>query len=175
MLGKFRLPADRRVRDLSRGQRALLSLILALAHNPELVLLDECTSGMDALARSEFDRSVVDALHESGRTILFASHQIREMERLCDWVGILHDGKLLVEMPLDDLKASVKRLRLSGEPADLFGLVVLERRQMGREWLATVQNYDPSVLPPDAPVLEVSDLTLEEIFVALASHAEANG
>lgn len=174
MLGKFRLPLDRRVRDLSRGQRALLSLILALSHNPDLVLLDECTSGMDALARSEFDRSVIDALHESGRTVLFASHQIRELERLCDWVGILHGGKLLLQMPLDDLKASVKRLRLGGEIRDLpGGLTVLEKRQLGREWLATVQNYDPAALPPDLPVLEVLDLTLEEIFVALVSFEEA--
>lgn len=173
MLGKFRLPHDRRVRELSRGQRALLSLILALSHDPDLVLLDECTSGMDALARSEFDRSVIDALHDSGRTVLFASHQIRELERLCDWVGILHNGKLLLEMPLDDLKANVKRLRLSGEIRELPGLVVLEQRQVGREWLATVQNYDPAALPPGLPMLEVSDLTLEEIFVALVSFEEA--
>lgn len=173
MQGKFRLPLDRRVRDLSRGQRALLSLVLALSHDPDLVLLDECTSGMDALARSEFDRSVIDALHESGRTVLFASHQIRELERLCDHVGILHNGKLLLEMPLDELKASVKRLRVGGEIRDLPGLVVLEQRQVGREWLATVQNYDPAALPSDLPVLEVSELTLEEIFVALLTFEEA--
>ena len=115
LLANFRLPRDRRVRELSRGQRALLALVLAMAHGPELVLLDECTSGMDAIARAEFDRSVIDTLHESGRTVLFASHQIRELERLCDWVGIMHEGRMLLQMPAEALKTSVKMLRLSRE------------------------------------------------------------
>ncbi|MBV9848989.1 MAG: ABC transporter ATP-binding protein [Armatimonadetes bacterium] len=170
LLAKFRLPRERRVRELSRGQRALLALILAMAHDPELVLLDECTSGMDVLARAEFDRSVIDALHESGRTVLFASHQIRELERLCDWVGILHEGRMLLQMPVEELKASVKMLRLGAGVESLPGLTILERRRLGREWLLTVRGWTDA---PGAPALEVIDLTLEEIFAALVSHQEA--
>ena len=82
LVKRFELPADRTIRALSRGNRALLSLVAAMAHEPEVVLLDECTSGMDAIARTEFDRCVVEALQDSGRTVLFASHQIQELERL---------------------------------------------------------------------------------------------
>jgi ABC-2 type transport system ATP-binding protein len=170
LVTKFRLPRERRVRELSRGQRALLSLVLAMAHEPDLVLLDECTSGMDALARAEFDRCVIDALHESGRTVLFASHQIRELERLCDWVGILHEGRMLLQMPVETLQADVKLLRLDTDPDDLPGLTVLDRHRLGREWLLTVLGLASAPAPA---AREVMDLTLEEIFVALLTYVEA--
>lgn len=173
-LQRFRIPMDRRVRELSRGQRALLSLVLALGHRPELVLLDECTSGMDALSRNEFDRSVIDALHESGRTILFASHQIRELERLCDWVGIIHDGRLLLQMPVEQIKAAIRMVRVRGPEEVLEGLSaqsILARRRMGREWLLTVAGAPDTPagenLPGDVSIAETIDLSLEEIFVAL--------
>ncbi|MDQ2687767.1 MAG: ABC transporter ATP-binding protein [Armatimonadota bacterium] len=175
----FHLDRTKRVRELSRGQRALLALVLAMAHDPELVLLDECTSGMDAIARTEFDRSVIDSLQRAGRTVLFASHQIRELERLCDWVGVLHEGRLLLQMPVDALKESVKllRLRLPEGVTELpLGPNVLEQRPSGRDWLATVRDFDPAsarnALPPDAQLLEVIDLSLEEIFVALLKGVE---
>ncbi len=170
LTAKFRLPRERRVRELSRGQRALLSLVLAMAHGPDLVLLDECTSGMDALARAEFDRCVIEALQESGRTVLFASHQIRELERLCDWVGIMHEGRMLLQMPVETLKADVKLLRLAADVEAFPGLTVLGRQRLGREWLLTVRGLQDAPAPP---ALEVMDLTLEEIFVALLTFEEA--
>lgn len=179
LMQTFRLAPAKRVRALSRGQRALLALVLAMAHDPELVLLDECTSGMDAIARTDFDRSVIDSLQQVGRTVVFASHQISEMERLCDWVGVLHEGRLLLQMPVDALKESVKMLRLrlpEGVTEIPAGPGVLARRQSGREWLATVRDFRPDTaqngLPPGAQILEVIDLTLEEIFVALLKEVE---
>jgi ABC-2 type transport system ATP-binding protein len=172
-LERFRIPMDRKVGELSRGQRALLSLVLALGHRPELILLDECTSGMDAIARNEFDRSVIDALHESGRTILFASHQIRELERLCDWVGIIDHGRLLLEMPVDEIKAAVRTIRVRGPEEALerlSGEQILARRRLGREWLFTVASLPglPALTLPDgASIVEEIDLSLEEIFIAL--------
>ncbi|MDQ2730158.1 MAG: ABC transporter ATP-binding protein [Armatimonadota bacterium] len=178
LLRKFRIPPEKKIRELSRGNRALLALILAMSHEPELVLLDECTSGMDPVFRREFDRSVIEALHGTGRTVLFASHQIRELERICDWVGILDDGKMMVQMPVDDLKASIKMLRviLQNCPVeDLPSRGVLDRRRAGREWLITVRDYDTLLerqyLLAGAQVAEVIDLDLEEIFIALLSGA----
>ncbi|HET6385955.1 MAG TPA: hypothetical protein VFJ58_21395, partial [Armatimonadota bacterium] len=176
LLARFKLPLKRKIRELSRGNRALLALALAMAHSPELVLLDECTSGMDPVFRRDFDRSVIDALHESGRTVLFASHQVRELERICDWVGIISEGKMLIETPVEDLRASVKMLRVilqHGALEDLPIQNVLERRRAGREWLITVSKYDPLIdrrcLQAGAHVAEVIDLNLEEIFIALLS------
>lgn len=180
LMHTFRLSPEKRVGALSRGQRALLALVLAMAHDPELVLLDECTSGMDAIARTEFDRSVINSLQKAGRTVLFASHQIRELERLCDWVGVMHEGRMILQMPVDALKESVKTLRLrlpEGAEAVPSTLKGLDHRRLGREWLVTVRDYDPAsvaqALPPGASVLEVVDLSLEEIFVALLKEVEA--
>jgi ABC-2 type transport system ATP-binding protein len=152
---RFHIPIDRKVGALSRGQRALLSLVMALGHRPELVLLDECTSGMDAIARNEFDRSVIDALRESGRTILFASHQIRELERLCDWVGILREGRLLLQMPIDRLKASIRMVLVKGPDDIMEGLStghVLARRRIGRlSLLETIRLRSCPRAPADWP------------------------
>jgi ABC-2 type transport system ATP-binding protein len=175
LVAKFRLSPEKKISDLSRGNLALLALVMAMAHDPELVLLDECTSGMDAIFRAEFDRTVIETLHEAKRTVIFASHQIRELEFLCDWVGIIHEGKMLLEMPVEDLKAAVKTVRM--ECGDENGPPLLpaelSRQRLGREWLVTVR--DVSLLPatiPGAHVQEVIDLGLEQIFVALLSDEE---
>jgi len=180
LLTRFRLTRQQRVGALSRGNRALLSLVLAMAHRPELVLLDECTSGMDAIARREFERCVIDALQSQGRTVLFAGHQIDEMERICDWVGIIHNGKMLLQMPLEQLKASVKLLVVTSQGPDipaLSGCKVLSRRDAGRDMALIVRLDDPDVLPemPAGVVLgEALPLTLEEIFVALVESEEGS-
>ena len=88
-------------------------------------------------------------------------------------VGILHEGRMLLQMPVEDLKAGVKMLRLGADVEFLPGLTILERRRLGREWLLTVRDYSPDSVPPATPVLEVIDLTLEEIFVALLNFEEA--
>jgi ABC-2 type transport system ATP-binding protein len=171
---QFRLQRQQKVGALSRGNRALLSLVIAMAHQPDLVLLDECTSGMDALARREFERSVINALTGSGRTVLFAGHQIDEMERICDWVGIMHNGRMLVEMPLDDLKQTVVSLRIGGvteAPTHLPGCTVLTSAISGSDIFATVKLDDFLLpLPPFAAPLilkEILPISLEEMFVSL--------
>jgi ABC-2 type transport system ATP-binding protein len=173
LVSKFRLNPKKRVRELSRGNLALLALVLAMSHQPDLVLLDECTSGMDAIHRAEFDRTVIETLQETRRTVVFASHQIRELEFLSDWVGIIDDGKLIVQSPVEDLKASVKTLRLRNVddvPPPFPG--ELGRQKLGREWLVTVRDFNS--IPDDrrSAIAEMIDLSLEEIFVALVQDRE---
>lgn len=176
---KFRLVRSQKVGALSRGNRALLSLVIAMAHQPDLVLLDECTSGMDAIARREFERSVIDALSGSGRTVLFAGHQIDEMERICDWVGIINKGKMLIEMPLDDLKRTIVALGITTTepmPTELPGCRVLSSRSSGKETQVIVRFDSPLGSNLEAPqsikVNEVMPLSLEEIFVAAVEGEE---
>lgn len=171
LVSKFRLSRDKKIRELSRGTLALLALVLAMSHDPELVLLDECTSGMDAIHRTEFDRTVIETLQEARRTVVFASHQIRELEFLCDWVGIIDGGKLVVQMPVDDLKASVKTLRIRSDDSPGRFPLELKRQQIGREWLITVRAVDQLSTATLAGVDEVIDLSLEQIFVALVNDA----
>ena len=100
----FDLPPKRKIKALSKGMRAKVGLALALASEPELLVLDEPTSGLDVLVRREFLESMVDLAGE-GRTVLLSSHQIGEVERVASHVALLHQGKLVLAEPLDELKA----------------------------------------------------------------------
>jgi ABC-2 type transport system ATP-binding protein len=89
---------------LSRGQRATVLLALALAPSPDLVVLDDPTLGLDAVARRTFLGELIDELSERGTTVLLSTHDLDGVERIAQRVGILHQGRMLVEKPLDELK-----------------------------------------------------------------------
>lgn len=91
---RLRADLDRPLKELSRGNHQKIGLITALAHDPELVLMDEPTSGLDPLMQEEFLR-ILDELREAGKTVLLSSHNMAEVERACDRVAMIHDGKLL--------------------------------------------------------------------------------
>ena len=99
----FDLPPTRKIKLLSKGMRAKVSLALALASEPELLILDEPTSGLDVLVRREFLESMVD-IAGAGRTVVLSSHQIGEVERVASHVALIHQGKLLLAEPLDELR-----------------------------------------------------------------------
>jgi ABC-2 type transport system ATP-binding protein len=100
----FGLPAKRKIKDLSKGMKAKVSLALALASDPALLILDEPTSGLDVLVRREFLESMVD-LASVGRTVVLSSHQISEVERVASHVALLHTGKLILAESMDDLRS----------------------------------------------------------------------
>jgi ABC-2 type transport system ATP-binding protein len=108
-----------RIGTLSRGQRAQLSLIVAVAGAPELLVFDDPAMGLDAVMRREFLDAMIDLLAESGCAVLFSSHILGDVERIADRVGILHGGGLVVDAPLDELKRRLQRRRLdcAGVPA----------------------------------------------------------
>jgi ABC-2 type transport system ATP-binding protein len=108
----YALPTKRKIKQLSKGMKAKVSLALALAADPQLLVLDEPTSGLDAMVRREFLESMVD-LAGSGRTVLLSSHQIGEVERVASHVALLHQGKLILAEPLDELKARTFLLALT--------------------------------------------------------------
>jgi ABC-2 type transport system ATP-binding protein len=103
------LRSSQRVPFLSRGQRAQLSLILAVASGPELLLCDDPALGLDVVMRREFLDVMIDLLADTGCTVLFSSHFLSDVERVADRIGILHEGALLVDATLDDLKRRVRR------------------------------------------------------------------
>jgi ABC-2 type transport system ATP-binding protein len=169
----FELPPDRKIKDLSKGMRAKVSLSLAMAHKPELLILDEPTSGLDPLIRREFLESMVDVAAQ-GRTVLLASHQIAEVERVADVVAILQEGKLVLVERLEDMKTHVCELTVTlrnGSP-DLPPVpgTVLHREIKGRQWRLLVRNIDQSRFERFRSDEEISNVeirhpSLEEIFV----------
>src|SRR5438270_9267695 len=111
LLKRFSLPPDKKIKQLSRGNRARVCLLLALAYNPELIILDEPTSGLDPIVRRDFIENIVSEISEAGKTVLFSSHIVEEVERVADYVGIINDGEMLLVNSIDEIKASYKRVR----------------------------------------------------------------
>jgi ABC-type multidrug transport system ATPase subunit len=106
LLRRFGLPLGARIKKLSKGQARQVALLCALCHRPELLLLDEPAGGLDALARREFLETSIQALSETGTTIVFSSHYLSDVERLAERVVMLHDSKVLIDNSLDELRES---------------------------------------------------------------------
>jgi ABC-2 type transport system ATP-binding protein len=111
-IGVFSLPADGKIRKLSKGQKAQLQLCLALGSNPELLILDEPTSGLDPVARRAFLKVLVGDVAAEGRTVFFSTHLLSDIEAVADTVGIIKGGKLLVSGDLDGMRESHRVFRV---------------------------------------------------------------
>jgi ABC-2 type transport system ATP-binding protein len=101
---RFGLSSRQRIGSLSKGQARQLALLCAAAHRPELLLLDEPAGGLDPLMRREFLQAAIELLNEGGTTILFSSHYMFDVERLAGRVVMLHEGRVLLDSPLDELR-----------------------------------------------------------------------
>ena len=172
LIEKFRLPIDRRVKELSIGMRAQLNLALALAIDPELLIFDDPTLGLDTIARRQFLELAIDLIQRQGRTILFSSHILSDVERIADRVGIFAAGKLVVDCPLEELKERVKKLRVifpEAAPQDLYLKEIVNQQIDGREMIITVANWNgqkQTVLDTFKPssCTEIP-MSLEDIFI----------
>lgn len=171
-LKRLGLPEKRRVFQLSRGMRAQLALALALAPRPEVLVLDDPAMGLDAVVRREFLDVMIDLIAEEGRTVLFSSHILTDVERVADRVAILDKGVLRVNAPLDDVKRRVRRYHVqfageAPEPPAMTGLLRARRRR--NELVLTVVDGEGSVEPLcrelGARAVEMEPLNLEDLFV----------
>ena len=104
LLERFELAPAARVHTLSKGQARRVALVCALAHRPQLLLLDEPASGLDPAARREFLELSIQFLNETGCTILFSSHYMTDVERMADRIVMLHEGRVLIDRGLDELR-----------------------------------------------------------------------
>jgi ABC-2 type transport system ATP-binding protein len=180
LLELFRLPLDRRVKELSAGMRAQLNLALAMAIDPELLILDDPTLGLDTVVRRQFLELAIDVIQRQGRTILFSSHILGDVERIADRIGILVAGKLVVDCTLEQLKSRIRRLRVifpGPAPEDLYLSDIVNQRSQGREMVLTVANWNPqkrAILETFGPesCTEVP-MTLEDVFIECTRPAGA--
>lgn len=173
VLSHVGIDAKMKIQTLSRGQRAIAALAAAIGHEPDLLLLDEALTGLDPMARREVLHNVIEAMHTEGRTVLITGQDIADMERICDHVGFLVKGRLVLESTLDDLKARVKRLRVEhGRDAEIElpeGAVEVERSPAETSFTTAEfsESLPGSLTGPNRRV-EVRDMGLEDIFVHLA-------
>jgi ABC-2 type transport system ATP-binding protein len=179
LLDRFALPPKAKLQTLSKGEYAKVGLALALAVDPEVLLLDEPTSGLDLVVRREFLQQMV-GLAGDGRTILIASHQIAEVERVASHVAFMAHGKLLMAHTMDELRQRLVRLRLrfAHQPPDAAGLGrVLQRNGGGNLWQAVI--FDPNRQAMEelrnstgVSDFEESPLSLEDVYLALVGSKE---
>jgi ABC-2 type transport system ATP-binding protein len=169
--GQYRLDPAKHVKDLSRGQRALLMLLLAVAHHPELLILDEPSSGLDPVARREILEQVIETIQSEGRTVFFSSHLLDEVERVADRVGFLHQGRLVTTESLDALHARWRRVRVVWpEPREAPTLEGVRRVEgNGREQALVADRFSDEMLRTltamGAGQVSADAMSLDDIFV----------
>jgi ABC-2 type transport system ATP-binding protein len=179
---EFGLDAGAVIRHLSRGQRARAGLVVALAYRPELLVLDEPSSGLDPIVRRDVLAAVIRTIAVEGRSVLFSSHLLSEVEQIADHVAMIHGGRVLFCDMLDDLKEAHSRLTLRfstprSAPPPLEG--ALAWQGSGQEWTALCTG-SPSQLEAAAATLGAQIVqrgapSLDEIFVARASSGRGDG
>jgi len=189
LLRQFQLDDHQLIGRLSKGQKAKVLILLALAQRGDLLVLDEPTDGLDPVVRRDILFALLEYVSQYKATILISSHLVHELERICDWVGVLDDGRLLTETPMATLKNGIKRLRVRDAPASIgtAPFVVLARHAANggggavttagetwvvRDWAPEMASYFDGI---GASLDDVIDLDLEDSFVELlrASRAPA--
>ncbi len=171
LIDSWKIPLQTRISKMSLGQRQKLSIVLALCHQPELLILDEPVASLDPMARRQFLSELIDIATDQQRAIIFSSHIVTDMERIANQVWLLKNGTLAFQGPLDDLKESVVRLHFPQSLPELpTGFKLVRRQQLGNSTTLTVQDWQPtalSALQSEFPGVQVEYLSLEEIFLEL--------
>jgi ABC-2 type transport system ATP-binding protein len=165
---------ERRVGGLSKGETRRLQLVLALAYRPSLLLLDEPTDGLDPVVRRRALALLAEHLADAPTTVLISTHHIHEMESLADHVGVLRDGRLVAQMPREELQRRVRSYQLEvpdgWEPPRELQATGLRRSSAGRDVRCTLVGEEREVTrhlaATGARVRQVSTLALEDAALA---------
>ena len=166
----FELSAGTQIEHLSKGQNVRLGLLLALAHRPDIVILDDPALGLDPIMRKEFMRDVIEHLQGNGVTVFFSSHLLYEIEMVADRVAILDGGRIIRESPTEALRSGVRLFTLPAEAqaiaADLPA--ILDRKLSGRQCAVVTEDPEAvrNALTQSSATFEETELNLDEIFEA---------
>ncbi len=168
------LPIDekRQIRRFSKGMKKQVAFRLVLSCMPEVLILDEPLDGLDPVMRKQIMNVIISDVAERQMTVLVSSHNLRELEDICDYVGIIHKGALVAEKPLEDIKGNICKIQLAfnGEfPEKLLDESILHTSKVGSVYTVIIKG-DASVFEEKAKsfsplVFDKVSLTLEEVFI----------
>jgi ABC-2 type transport system ATP-binding protein len=164
----FDIPMKQRFRNLSRGNQTKMWLLLALAQQPDVLILDEPTAGLDPVVTDQLLRVLVEDVAAEGRTVFMSSHHLSEVERIADWVGMIDKGKLLLEAPMEELRAKFRRIQVAGVAETAPTAAMRVRRSGGStEYVVRdgAEEFVDSLEREGATVLQSSPMNLSEIFL----------
>ncbi|YCA42097.1 ABC transporter ATP-binding protein [Bacillus sp. JZ8] len=169
----FNISPKKKIQRLSKGMQRQVAFWLTFSAMPDILLMDEPLDGLDAVMRQKVKNLLIEDVAERDMTILISSHNLQEVEDLCDHIGILHKGELLFEKDLDDLKSDVHKVQLAFKgdipQALLEKLDLLYEEKRGSVLLCIVKGKEEhisSLIKQYSPVIfDILPLTLEEIFI----------
>lgn len=170
----FPIDTSKKISSFSKGMKRQVAIMLALAQQPEFLLCDESFDGLDPVIRKLVKRLFVNEVSENGMTIIISSHNLREMENLCDTIGILHENKIVVEKSIADIKDTLHRYQAAYKPMIDVEMLkdrlnILTSNMRGSILELTVRGEREkisAVLESYAPLLiDEIELTLEDIFI----------
>lgn len=169
MLEIFELPLDRKVKGYSKGMKQKLGIIQAFMDNPEMVIMDEPTSGLDPLLQQKFYEFLLKQ-KKKGKTIFFSSHVLSEVDKICDRVGIIRDGKLVTLENVETLKnksGKKIRLRIKEKPEKFKGPKDMKIKNGWIEFVTTdnIDKWIKKFSKYTVLDLDINDFSLEDIFI----------
>ncbi len=168
----FPIDTTKRLSTFSKGMRRQAALMVALSANTDYLLLDEAFDGLDPVMRLLLKKLMAEQIAERESTIIIASHNLRELEDLCDQVGLLYKGKLLFERELDDLRLGICKVQAAFDAPvdwDATGLDIMQKKERGKLVSLTVRGSAEEALQVinalEPRFVEALPLTLEEVFI----------
>lgn len=162
---------NKKISQLSKGMKKQVAFWLAICTKPEVMILDEPVDGLDPVMRRQIWSLLLQDVAERGMTVLVSSHNLRELEDVCDYVGILHKGRLLIERDLDEMKSDIHKIQVAfnEENVDLEILLPLKEMQVGSVRTVIVrglrEDIEQQLAQLSPVVMDFIPLTLEEIFI----------
>ena len=164
---------NRQIRRLSKGMKKQVAFRLVLSCMPDILILDEPLDGLDPVMRKQIMNIIISDVAEREMTVLVSSHNLRELEDVCDYVGIIHKGKMVMEKPLDEIKGNICKVQLAFKdefPKELEEeLEILHISKIGSVYTAIIKGDGKDisgVIKEYEPVVcDMVSLTLEEVFI----------
>lgn len=170
----FEIDENKKINKLSKGMKKQVAFWLSLSYMPEVMILDEPVDGIDPVMRKKVWNLLVQDVAERRMTVLISSHNLRELEDICDTVAIMHEGRLLIEKEIDDLKSDVYKIQVAFKnkemDKDIFnGTKILHKENRGSIFLYILKGNRKDTIDKiqkmNPAILDVLPLTLEEIFI----------
>lgn len=169
----FQIPLNTKLSKLSKGNAVRVAFMLAMSSMPKLLVLDEPTSGLDPIVKRKFLRLLVEDVSERGTTVIISSHNLSDLESICDQVVFLNDGEIVKDNTLENLKTSMKKLQIIFKENSPEGFETWTEftkvDKLGRSYNVITENYSDELIQKlrdnGALFIEELDLTLEDMLI----------
>ncbi|MBU3184772.1 ABC transporter ATP-binding protein [Clostridium estertheticum] len=181
---KFKIPLNRRIRELSKGMKMRTAILLNLSIKPDILILDEPTSGLDPVIKKELMSIIVDEVASRDVTVFISSHHLDHIERICDNIAIIKDGAIKLKSSMEDAKNSMKKLQvmfkdevnINAKLSSINGVIKVET--IGRVNYIIAKNYskdlEKKLYDMGAEFIEIVDMSLEDMFIYFVEEEDKN-